>query len=69
MVSERIFIIVDNKDIPNSLNPYCSGIWSRRDTDYGWKTIFYMVLILIVVEYGLGEVASNDIPNLDKNGS
>ena len=37
-----------------SLNPYCSGIWSRRDT---YKVVLSdgsEVLILIVVEYGLG---------------
>ena len=35
------------------LNPYCSGIWSRRSKSM--KTVkTTMVLILIVVEYGLG---------------
>ena len=36
------------------LNPYCSGIWSRRN-DYDYKAGHpSLVLILIVVEYGLG---------------
>ena len=37
-----------------SLNPYCSGIWSRRGSlDSLWQKPV-LVLILIVVEYGLG---------------
>ena len=37
-----------------------------EDQFYWYLSQGAIVLILIVVEYGLGEVASNDIPNLDK---
>ena len=36
------------------LNPYCSGIWSRSKTGKEYKSYLKPVLILIVVEYGLG---------------
>ena len=36
------------------LNPYCSGIWSRRLCTSQKSAIKNLVLILIVVEYGLG---------------
>ena len=44
-----------------SLNPYCSGIWSRSIAQKCWKLMYQNVLILIVVEYGLGEV--DELPN------
>ena len=37
-----------------SLNPYCSGIWSRRRGLFVDRIPRRKVLILIVVEYGLG---------------
>ena len=38
----------------SSLNPYCSGIWSRRMSEFNIIIHKGGVLILIVVEYGLG---------------
>ena len=61
MVTEvKIFLNVKR------LNPYCSGIWSRSHIVVCVGRI-KLVLILIVVEYGLGvfiQVDSNDIPNV-----
>ena len=37
------------------LNPYCSGIWSRSCWCQLLHLLFQVVLILIVVEYGLGD--------------
>ena len=37
-----------------SLNPYCSGIWSRSGHQDTANVLGVKVLILIVVEYGLG---------------
>ena len=37
-----------------SLNPYCSGIWSRSVSEEHPDSDCSCVLILIVVEYGLG---------------
>ena len=52
MVSE-IAPTLTNVTAPSSLNPYCSGIWSRR-IHYLYCHCNFAVLILIVVEYGLG---------------
>ena len=42
--------------ITEGLNPYCSGIWSRRELLKCMSNGASLVLILIVVEYGLGVV-------------
>ena len=39
-----------------SLNPYCSGIWSRSSRRKAEAYQLDFVLILIVVEYGLGDI-------------
>ena len=38
----------------DSLNPCCRGIWSRTDAPATGETCVWFVLILVVVEYGLG---------------
>ena len=37
------------------LNPYCAGIWSRRLINHSTGKSAESVLILIVLEYGLGD--------------
>ena len=43
------------------LNPYCAGIWSRRRISFVIELSEDSVLILIVLEYGLGECYSEQI--------
>ena len=38
-----------------SLNPCYNGIWSRTQSDSGRNVTPYMVLILVIMEYGLGQ--------------
>ena len=55
MVSE-FCVIGRNDEIRKSLNPCFNGIWSRRqetDTPVGYP--IFRVLILVLMEYGLGE--------------
>ena len=49
LVQEKLAMIVPK---PTSLNPYCSGRWSRTAI-FGWLQVGRRVLILIVVENGL----------------
>ena len=37
------------------LNPCCNGIWSRTDTQHSDIVLYPRVLILVVMEYGLGQ--------------
>ena len=42
------------------LNPYCAGIWSRRTLNKEGTKVLGNVLILIVLEYGLGVQIEGD---------
>ena len=52
MVSYRQIADATNQST-NSLNPYCSGRWSRTDIRHTAMSARQIVLILIVVEDGL----------------
>ena len=53
MVSENVEQFFDAQ-LTARLNPYCSGIWSRRVISLRYVKNPNFGLILIVVEYGLG---------------
>ena len=46
-----------------SLNPCCSGIWSRTAVRKHRRSYRQYVLILVVVEYGLGLIKAYDAYN------
>ena len=48
-----------------SLNPYCSGRWSRTQHGFNIADFLYCVLILIVVEDGLVLDANGNILKSD----
>ena len=52
MVSETPEDILEAAE--SGLNPCSSGIWSRSDAPEIFYSIFKKVLILVLVEYGLG---------------
>ena len=54
MVSE-LLLPQSKRNHPQRLNPYCAGIWSRSKM-YNKDVNSVCVLILIVLEYGLGDI-------------
>ena len=57
MVSGARVILTEQKP-PQSLNPCFSGGWSRRLSDWDCELNARTVLILVLVEDGLGEFAN-----------